>query len=262
MLPAKALLQDLCRQNLGWDDTIPDKDEARWRNWLEDLHKLEQLKVDCCFNPCGFGEALSCQLHHFADASQLTYGAVTYLRLTNSNGDTHCSFIIGKSRLSPLKQLTILRLQLSAAVVATRLDRMVRKEIGTPINDSIFWTDSTCVLGYIGNDDKRFHTFVANSVAAIQEASSPSQWRHVNGKQNPADDASRGLAAEALLKSERWIISLSFLWYLEATWSWPETAALAIADNDPEVKNRSQVFSTSTADDGGVTVNQVFEHFS
>ena len=130
-----------------------------------------------------------------------------------------------------------------------------------PINDSIFWTDSTCVLGYIGNNGKRFHTFAANRVAAILHASSPSQWRHISGKQNPADNVSRGLTAEALLKSERWITGPSFLWNPEVTWSWPEMAAPAIADNDPEVKNGSQVFSTSAADDGGVTFNQIFEHF-
>jgi len=81
---------------------------------------------------------------------------------------------MGKTRLTPLKQLTIPRLELSSAVVATRLDKMTRKEIGIPVIESIFWTDSTCVLGYTGNDDKRFHTFVANRVAAIHEATSPS----------------------------------------------------------------------------------------
>ena len=129
---------------------------------------------------------------------------VLHLRLTNSKGDVHCSFIIGKSRLSPLKQLTIPRLELSAAVVATRLDRMVTKEIGIPVDKSILRTYSNCVLGYIANEDKRFHTFVANRAAAIYEVTSPPQWKHVGTKQNPADDASRGLTAEALLKNKRW----------------------------------------------------------
>jgi len=80
------------------------------------------------------------------------YGAATYLCLTNSDGDVHCSFVIGKSRLSPLRQITIPRLKLSAAVVAKRLDRMVTKEIGIPVDQPIFWTDSSCVLGYITNE--------------------------------------------------------------------------------------------------------------
>jgi len=79
-LQAKALLQDLCRKNLGWNDPISDEDLTRWRNWLDELPRLEDLKVDRCFEPTDFGEVASSQLHHFADASQHAYGAVTYLR--------------------------------------------------------------------------------------------------------------------------------------------------------------------------------------
>ena len=259
-LPAKTLLQDLCRKNLGWDDPISDEDLARWRNWLDELPRLEDLKVKRCFKPLNFGEVTSSQLHHFADASQHAYGAVTYLRLTNSEGDVHCSFIIGKSRLSPLKQLTIPRLELSAAVVATRLDRMVMKEIGITVDQSIFWTDSTCVLGYIANEDKRFHTFVANRVAAIHEATSPSQWKHVGTKQNPADDASRGLSAEGLLTKNRWIQGPDFLWKSEDEWPSQQYSVLSVVENDPEVKREPEVFSTNA--EAGSTLGQLFGRFS
>ena len=259
-LSAKALLQDLCRKNLGWDDPISDEDLNRWRNWLDELPRLEDLKINRCFKPFNFGEVASSQLHHFADASQHAYGAVTYLHLTNSKGDVHCSFIIGKSRLSPLKQLTIPRLELSAAVVATRLDRMVMKEIGMPVDQSIFWTDSTCVLGYIANDDKRFHTFVANRLAAIHEATSPSQWKHVGTKQNPADDASRGLSAEALLKNKRWIQGPDFLWKSEDAWPSQQYSVSRVAESDPEVKREPQVFSANA--EAGSTLGQLFGCFS
>lgn len=261
ILPAKALLQDLCRKNLGWDDPISDDDLTRWRNWLVELPMLEKLKVNRCFKPINFEEVSSSQLHHFADASQYAYGAVTYLRLTDTKGDIHCSFITGKSRLAPLKQLTIPRLELSAAVVATRLDKMVRKEIGIQVDQSIFWTDTTCVLGYIANEDKRFHTFVANRVAAIQEVTSPSQWKHVGTKQNPADDASRGLSAEALLKNERWLMGPGFLWKSEEAWPSHQHTDPTVAENDPEVKRERQVFS-STTEAGMTTLSQLFGRFS
>ena len=259
-LPAKALLQDLCRKNLGWDDPISDEDLTRCRNWLSELPRLEDLKVNRCFKPIHFGEVASSQLHHFADASQDAYGAVTYLRLTNSKGDVYCSFIIGKLQLSLLKQLTIPRLELSAAVVATRLDRMVMKEIGIPVDQSIFWTDSTCVLGYIATEDKRFHTFVANRVAAIHEVTSPPQWKHVGTKQNPADDALCGLTAEALLKNKRWIQGPDFLWKSEGTCPSQQCVASVVAENDPEVKRESQVLSTKA--EAGSTLGQLFGRFS
>ena len=110
---------------------------------------------------------------------------------------------MGKSRLSPLKLLTIPRLELSAAVVAARLDKSIRTETDIQVDESVFWTDSTYVLGYIRNETKRFHTFVANRVATIQDVAAASQWRHVDSSQNPADDASREFSAEALLNNSR-----------------------------------------------------------
>ena len=152
----------------------------RWQAWLQELPRLEQVAIDRCFKPRNFGEVSSTQLHHFSDPSQQGYGAVTYLRITDRSGNTKCSFVMGKSRLAPMKSVTVLRMELSAAVVATRLDTMSRKELSLPISESFFWTDSTCVLRYIENEDKRFQTFVANRIATIHEASSPDQWRYVN----------------------------------------------------------------------------------
>ena len=139
----------------------------RWKPWLQELPKLEQLEIDRYFKSADFGEISSSQLHHFSDASQKRYGAVTYLRITDHYGNVKCSFVMGKSRLAPLKPVTIPRMELSAAVIATRLDNLSRKGLSLPIDQSFFWTDSTCVLRYIENQDKRFQTFVANRVATI-----------------------------------------------------------------------------------------------
>ena len=93
----------------------------------------------------------------------------------------------------------------SIGVVETRLDKMVRREIDVQITKSTIWSDSACVLGYISETNKQFHTFVANRVAAIQEVSITFQWRHVDSHQNPADDASRGLSTEELTVNRRWL---------------------------------------------------------
>jgi len=146
---------------------VSNEDIAIWQSWFGDLPKLESLKVYRCFKLPDFGDVTTCQIHHFADASQIAYGAVSYLCITNAQGLVHCSFVIGKSRLSPLKLLTIPRLELSAAVVAARLDKIIRTETNIKVDESVFWTDSTCVLGYLRNESKRFDTFVANRVATI-----------------------------------------------------------------------------------------------
>jgi hypothetical protein len=259
ILSAKILMQELCRSKLSWDEPIEAEHLVRWNAWLKELPKIEQLHVPRCVRPSNTEEFVSTQLHTFADASQRGYGAVTYLRFEDSKGNTHCSFVIAKSRVAPLKETTIPRLELSAAVVATRLDRMVRKESDIHIDASLFWTDSTCVLGYLNSQNKRFQTFVANRIAAIHEVSSPIQWRYVNSEQNPADDASRGLSAEALLTKSRWINGPEFLWKPQNFWPRQPTTT-AIRDDDPEVKLSVQAFSTVNSSQ--VTMDAVLERFS
>ena len=178
ILPAKIFLQDLCKK-LDWDEKIPEEDLSRWKAWLKELPKLQGFSTGRCFKPSGFGEVASAQLHYFSDASEIAYGAVSYLRRVNAHGDVDCSFVIVKSRLSPLKPVTIPRLELSAAVLSTRLAAMIQDELEIPVDDSILWTDSTCVIRYIENEEKRFTTFVANRVAAIREQSLPKQWHYV-----------------------------------------------------------------------------------
>ena len=102
---------------------IPEEDLICWKSWLEELPRLEQFTIDRCFKPPNFGDIISCQLHHFSDAYQVAYGAISYLRLVNAQHKVHCSFVMGKSRLSPLKPVTIPRMELSATALATRLDR-------------------------------------------------------------------------------------------------------------------------------------------
>ena len=106
---------------------------------------------------------------------------------------------MGKSTLSSLKPVTIPRMELSAAVLSTRLDRMIREEIEYTIDDSIFWMDSTCVLCYVENDEKRYETFVANRVSATREQPLPCQWRYVHTELNLADDASQGISADDIV---------------------------------------------------------------
>ena len=92
---------------------------------------------------------MSLQLHHFSDASQQGYGAVSYLRSKDGKGTIYCSFVMGKACTTLLKSITIPRLELSAAVLASRLDRIIRREIDLPVHESVFWTDSTCVMNYV-----------------------------------------------------------------------------------------------------------------
>jgi len=115
ILPAKRLLQDLCKQGLGWDEEIGRQESHCWRLWLSDLPFLLSVAFPRCLRWVDFGQIQNAELHHFADASQIAYGTVSYARLANENGRIHCSFLAEKSPLAHMKQMTIPRLELSAA---------------------------------------------------------------------------------------------------------------------------------------------------
>ena len=185
-MKAKLLLQMLSRKRLGWDDTLEETDKEQWKRWLDDLPKLHQIQVDRCFKPKGFGEVKEVQLHLFSDASRQGYAAVAYLRLKDVTNQVHCVFVMGKARLAPTREISIPRLELTAAAV--RLSKIIREELDMTIDRVCYWSDSTSVLKCINNESKRFHTFEANRLTVIRNGSKPSEWRYVNRDDNPADD--------------------------------------------------------------------------
>ena len=128
-LTAKQILQDLCRIKLEWDEEIPPQYMPRWENWLLDLPKLSSFSISRCLIPAECGQVVSSHLHHFSDASEDGYGSVSYLRLVNKEGDIYYAFLFGKSCVTPLKAVTIPRLELSAPTMSVRLDRMLKREI-------------------------------------------------------------------------------------------------------------------------------------
>ena len=174
------------------------------------------------------------QLHHFADASEVAYGVVSYLRIADAAGHVASTLVMAKSRLVPLKKMTIPRLELQAATLAARQDALSRRELGLELSHSQYWTDSTIVLQYISNTEARYQTFVANRVVEIQDAARPEDWRHGPTRDNPADDASLGLQARELARP-RWLHGPSFL--VLPPEQWPTLGKLPPLDtDDPEVK--------------------------
>ena len=137
--------------------------------------------------------------------------------------------------------MTMPRLELSTSVLAVRMNQMLQEEFQLKLNNTVFWTDSTAVLQYIKNEDKRFYTFVANRLTVIHDGSEPSQWNYVPTNINPADDVSRRLTAKELLNNVRWFRGPEFLWENETSWPTCPVSLARISDEDPEVRDRGQV---------------------
>ena len=212
ILTAKLILQKLCELRLGWDEVIDKESALKFDKWKERLSSLSTVSIDRCYTPKILGHLNDAELHIFCDASGTAFGAVAYLRVQDQSGNVHCSFVLGKSRLAPLKTVTIPRLELSAAVVGVNLCVCIQKQLtGVNISHVRFWTDSVAVLWYIYHEEKRFKTFVANRVAKIRLHSNPTDWHHVSTKNNPADVASRGLHPNDTQGISRWIQGPEFL---------------------------------------------------
>ena len=245
LLDGKSILQELCRREVGWDDPIPDEVKVKWEKWRSDLLEVQRITIPRCYKPDNFGRVVNAQLHHFSDASVKGYGQCSYLRLVNENQKVHCSFVMGKSRVAPLKPVTIPRLELTAAVCSVRISQQLQRELEYTIDQEYFWTDSKVVLGYIANESRRFHVFVANRVQEIQENTSVDQWKYVESKQNPADEASRGLKTQELLNS-RWITGPEFLWENENHFINNGGQDHEVQENDPEVKKSVAMATTAS----------------
>ena len=177
----------------------------------------------------------------------MAYGAVSYLRLVNMQGRIFCSFLVGKSCLAPFKVTTIPRLELTAATVSVQLNKILTKELQIPIDKVIFWTDSVTVIRYIANESKRFHIYIAIRVAFIREESSPFQWRYINSKSNPADEASRGVTADVFVYDGRWLKGPVFLLTTECEWADHVQESAELTENDPEIKQEPKSFADLSA---------------
>lgn len=237
ILPAKQILQELCKKGYGWDEPLPHAVTQQWTEWINGLEKIKCFSVARCIKPKDFRMTVKAQLHHFADASESGYGSVSYLRQINEEDMVHVAFLMGKFRVLPLKQITVPRLELAAAVLLVKINKLLRKELPLSLEPSIFWTDSQYVLKYIGNDHTRFKTYDANRVSLIRENTNCSQWRYVSSKCNPADEASRGMNAETFLECRQLIHGPEFLWYTEGSWPKQESVnSYLLSKDDTEVK--------------------------
>ena len=243
LLKGRLIIQQLCKNNINWDEPIDEHTAYEWLKWRNNLVALQDVSIPRVIKPKGFGNVTNYTLHHFSDACESGYGQSSYIRLVNDHGKVHCALLIGKSRVAPLKFISIPRLELTAATLSIKVSKMIKEELDMKIDDEIFWTDSQVVLGYINSDARRFKIFVANRVQQIRDGSRTDQWNYVETGNNPADDASRGLESKDRDRIKRWFEGPSFLWQSTPCWSKIVQKAHHLSEEDPELKKITKVNS-------------------
>ena len=138
-------------------------------------------------------EIVSTELHGFSDASESAYAGVVYLRMLDSKGRVHTSLVASKTKVAPIKRLTVPRFELCSAHLLTKLLHYVRSTLNILVDDAYAWTDSTIVFNWLDGSPRRFRTYVGNHTSFILDRIPPHHWKHVPGEQIPADCASRGV---------------------------------------------------------------------
>lgn len=177
---------------------------------------MENIKIprQICNN------ASTASIHIFCDASERGYGCCAYLVSATS------LLICTKSRVSPLKTISIPRLELCAALLGAELGTKLLNILKLQIISVYCWTDSTITLAWIQKSPHLLNTFVANRVTKIQNCTTKENWFHVPSSENPADTISRGATPQELKENQlywtgpEWLILSQHYWpcqYVEQT---------------------------------------------
>ena len=240
ILLAKSLLQKLWRTKAEWDEQLADRDLEDYRQWKSDLSALAKIKIPHCYksniaksSQTSQSDTKKCvkeiQLHNFSDASEIGYGAASYIQTEFTNGQVMFALVFGKSRIAPLRKVSIPRLELQVAVLSVQFSELVQREIDMSFSKIYYWTDSEVVLKYIRNEEKRFCVYVGNHIAGIRKKSEVQQWKYCPSKENPGDDASRGMKPSDMTSECRWLVGPLFL--KKPDLSWPQTSLPEVTED-------------------------------
>ena len=213
-IAAKICMQACFKAKMKWDDPLPSNIATPWNEWVKQVHYLHFLDVPRHLyvkNP------VHIELHVFSDASELAAAAAVYARSVDAKGKVQVTLVAAKTKLAPIQTASIPRLELMGALLGAQLGHKVQKCLN--VKQVTLWTDNTTTLQWIQQSPcNSWKTFVANRVSQITELFDPALFRHVGTYENPADLATRGMAASSLLKCAEWFEGPAFLALPEDFW--------------------------------------------
>ncbi|GFY04667.1 integrase catalytic domain-containing protein [Trichonephila clavipes] len=204
----KILLQSLWQLKLNWNDPLPSNLVSYWKSFIDAWESINCLDIP---RYCLQDNSIRTELHGFSDSSEKAYGAALYLRCINTSGQISVRLLCSKSKVAPLKSITIPRLELCGAVLLSKLLKRTLDAFKVNISQIYLWTDSSIVLAWIKKPLAQLKTFGRNRVSIIQELTERDFWKHGNSENNPADILSRGISPDKIQHCELWWFGPPFL---------------------------------------------------
>ncbi|XP_066597121.1 uncharacterized protein [Prorops nasuta] len=214
---AKILLQDIWILKLDWDSPLPTDVLLRWKNYCQNLQHVPEVSVKRWLGGVSISKG---ELHGFSDASMRAYAAVIYLRTIDNDGNYQISLLIAKSKVAPVKTVSIPNLELCGAVLLVKLFKHVLRLDLFKNLPVMAWSDSRDVLAWIRKHPAHWKVFVANRVSYIQTELPSAVSKYVPTRDNPADLATRGIDPIVLKDSQIWWHGPKWLKF--SNQHWPE----------------------------------------
>lgn len=205
----KIFLQRLWLSGVNWDQEVPKEIRDDWLKFRSELPALSEVTVKRWLHTTTKGTKM--ELYGFADASIMAYAAVVYSRVIDDKGEIHVQLISAKTRVAPIKTVSVPRLELCGAVLLTRLLNEVAEQLNVAKEDIYAYTDSKVVLSWLQGHPSKWKTFIANRTSEIISTLPSHHWGHVASKENPADLASRGVHASMLKYARLWWVGSAWL---------------------------------------------------
>ena len=253
----RILFQECNRQKLGWDQTLPASLTTKWEDWIERLRRVEELRIPRCVKNVPTSDC-TLELHTFADASSEAYCAVSYLRVETAQ-DITSTMYRSKTRVAPIKQISIPRLELQACLMACQLTAMVREDLTGISFTSHYWSDSKIALAYIMNDSKKFAPFVANRLTDINKLSAKAEWHYVSTNDNPADLGTRGKVLSHDELNPLWFTGPSWLAKPKSEWPIYQNESPDLNEYELELECRGSCMSTTVSNS---LIDRIFDYYS
>ena len=204
-LRGKLLIQKIWTENLSWDEPVSVEVRGEVSQWSNELKDLEGFCVRRQYSSTD-EQPTAFHLHVFGDASPVAYACAAFVEYQFGSGKSEVSLVMCKSRIAPRDALTLPRLELLAALIATRLKDFICERLDVKFDSVSLYTDSmiTCYHWVTATSPSKWRPYVANRVAEIQRRSSAENWFFVPGEENVSDLATRGVSAKVLLSSRHW----------------------------------------------------------
>ena len=203
-------MRNLWAKNFDWDTPLCEEEYIKWVNFFKEMHQVTSVYFPRSIKPSNASSKLPV-LITFSDASKEAFGCCSYIRWQLNDGSFQSLLIASKSRVAPLKTTTIVRLELSAAVLAKRIRSFIEDSFRLKFERVIHIVDSQIVKAMIKSDSYGFNTFVSTRVGEIQAKADPDEWHWAKSKLNVADVVSRGATVNELNTESTWQNGPEFL---------------------------------------------------